>query len=99
MAGGSDKAQGPSDQAQGSSDQARGSSDQAPGSSDQAPELEPCPIMEAWKALPGVMERASTTARICCCTGGISRQSVIDNCDILEPIINALGALARHILQ
>ena len=62
------------------------------GSSPETSASNKCPVMEAWKALPGLMERAANSARICFMSpSGISRQCVIDNVDIIEPLINTVG--------
>ena len=53
-----------------------------------------CPVLEAWKALPGVVERVVKAGRICHVgKNGVDRQCVIDNADLIEPIINTHGAL------
>ena len=52
-----------------------------------------CPVLEAWKVLPGVMERVVKAGRICYVgKAGVDRQCVIDNADLLQPIINTFGA-------
>ena len=62
-----------------------------------APPMDECPIMGAWKGLDGIVERAGREGRICFVgAAGISRQCVIDNVDILQPIINTLGAQASN---
>ena len=59
-----------------------------------APSGEGCPVQAAWKALPGVVERAAVKGRICHLgPSGVTRQCVIDNVDIIEPVIQTLGAL------
>ena len=59
-----------------------------------------CPVMEAWKALPGLMERAANSARITFMSpNGISRQCVIDNADIIEPLTNNIGARVATICE
>ena len=51
-----------------------------------------CPVLEAWSALPGLVQRASTQARICHVgSAGVSRQSVIDNVEITEAIVQTFG--------
>ena len=65
-----------------------------PGSSSTPASDDKCPILEAWKGLPGVMERAASSSRICHMSpDGISRQCVIDNADIIEPLINIVWTL------
>ena len=55
-----------------------------------------CPIQDFWKALPGLMERVTTKGRISHLgPSGVRRQCVIDNVDVIEPVINALGALIQ----
>ena len=56
-----------------------------------------CPVIAAWRALDGLVERAGKDSRICFVgAAGISRQCVIDNAEILQPIINTFGAQATN---
>ena len=66
----------------------RGSAVTSSGHSDE------CPVFRAWKALPGVLERISKLGRICYVgSNGVDRQCVIDNADIIEPILREFGSL------
>ena len=67
----------------------RGSSGTSLGSDDG------CPVFRAWRDLPGVLERVSKLGRICHVgPNGVDRQCVIDNADIIDPILKEYGALA-----
>ena len=67
------------------------------GESDAAAYVAECPVQAAWKALPGVVERVGSKGRICYLgPSGVTRQCVIDNVDILEPLIRALGTLISN---
>ena len=55
---------------------------------------EASPVIAAWKALPGVTERVAKNSRICFVgSGGLTRQCVIDNADILQPVVQTFGAI------
>ena len=52
-----------------------------------------CPVITAWKNLPGVMHRVAKYGRICYMQKkGVDRQCVIDNAAVIEPILAAFGA-------
>ena len=71
---------------------AEGSTGESDGSS--AAYLAECPVQAAWNELPGVLERVASKGRICHLgPGGVTRQCVIDNVDIIEPLIKSLGTL------
>ena len=63
-------------------------------------EAEQCPVWAAWKDLPGVMERIAKHSRICHLgKAGIDRQCLIDNADIIEPVLMVYGVLANSIAK
>ena len=63
------------------------------GSAGSSADEDVCPIQAAWKDLPGLMERVSKKGRICFVgPGGVNRQCLIDNVDIIEPVLKAHGA-------
>ena len=71
---------------------AGGSGTGSSGSAD--PSNSTCPVLTAWKALPGVMERVAKNGRICFVgSGGLTRQCVIDNADLFQPIVQTFGAI------
>ena len=63
-----------------------------------SPASSTCPVLAAWKLLPGVMERVAKNSRISfVSSGGLTRQCVIDNAEILQPIVQTFGAIAKHV--
>ena len=78
-----------------------GSSERGPRSSGRSPagpEPEPTPgdaqcdqVISAWNNIRGLLERAGKGRIIRVPFNGLDRQAVIDNADILEPVILAYG--------
>ena len=51
-----------------------------------------CPVMTAWSTMDAVMQRMATAGLILYCPGKkLTRQTCIDNGDVLGPLINAYG--------
>lgn len=51
-----------------------------------------CPVLTAWSSMDAVMQRMATAGLILyCSTGRLTRQTCIDNGDVLAPLINVYG--------
>ena len=53
------------------------------------------PVIASWMEIRGLFERAGKGKIIRVPLSGIDRQAVIDNADILEPVISCYGHLAE----
>ena len=51
------------------------------------------PVLSSWSDIRGLLERAGKGRIIRVPFNGLDRQAVIDNADILEPVILAYGCL------
>ena len=49
------------------------------------------PVVKAWMSMDGLMQRAAT-GRILEVDAHLSRQSVVDNADVLEPLLQHHGS-------
>ena len=52
-----------------------------------------CPVLRAWSDMPSVVARAAAHGKISVTSGKLTRQTCIDNSDVLVPLVNAIGSL------
>lgn len=52
-----------------------------------------CPVLDAWADMEVLLQRVATSGLLTCVVGNITRQTCVDNGDILVPVINVLGQL------
>ena len=52
-----------------------------------------CPVLKAWSEIDAVVARAAAHGKITVTSGKLTRQSCIDNADVLLPLVNATGSL------
>ena len=69
-------------------------SSMAPGSAAVSRDSAVCPVIEAWTSMKELMTRAAS-GRIVARGEEINRQTVIDNAEILAPVIESFGALSE----
>ena len=53
-----------------------------------------CPVLAAWANMPELIASVAKSGRMVDCTAQLTRQTCVDNADILEPLINVVGSLA-----
>lgn len=52
-----------------------------------------CPVLTAWTKLDAVVQRVAGKGVMLDASGKLTRQSCVDNADILKPVIENLGGL------
>ena len=52
-------------------------------------------VIKSWMGIRGLMERAGRGKMIRIPDSGLDRQAVIDNADLLEPLVASVGALTN----
>ena len=50
-----------------------------------------CPVLTSWSSMDVVMQRMATSGLILHCGKKLTRQTCIDNGDVLAPLINTYG--------
>ena len=55
---------------------------------------EECPVLAAWALMQPVMRRAAE-GKLCIIGGAITRQTVADNVEVIEPLLQHLGSSAK----
>ena len=53
----------------------------------------PCPVLTAWAQLDAVLQRVATCGLLTYTSGRLTRQTCIDNGDLLIPVIDQFGPL------
>ena len=53
----------------------------------------PCPVLTAWAQLDAVLQRVATCGLLTFTSGRLTRQTCIDNGELLMPVINQFGPL------
>ena len=60
-----------------------------------APVSEPCPILRAWSKSPTIMGQVAKARRMLILQHDkLNRATLVDNMEVLAPVINHLGTLA-----
>ena len=53
----------------------------------------PCPVLAEWSQLDAVLTRVATSGLMVAISGRVTRQTCIDNGELLVPVKNELGQL------